>query len=88
MRVQVEPQNYRPRPRRMPDNTPMIELKNMKRSRMLMTSSIIGVVFDSVVNSLDISVLKAARKTNMMAVTKASKTIVILEYFLALSIFP
>ena len=72
----------------MPDNTPMIELKNMKRNRMLMTSSIIGVVFDSVVNSLDISVLKAARKTNMMAVTKASKTIVILEYFLALSIFP
>ena len=60
----------------------------MKRNRMLMTSSIIGVVFDSVVNSLDISVLKAARKTNMMAVTKASKTIVILEYFLALSIFP
>ena len=72
----------------MPDSTPMIELKNMKRNRMLMTSSIIGVVFDSVVNSLDISVLKAARKTNMMAVTKASKTIVILEYFLALSIFP
>ena len=55
---------------------------------MLMTSSIIGVVFDSVVNNLDISVLKAARKTNMMAVTKTLKAIVSLEYFLALSIFP
>ena len=72
----------------MPDCTPWIELKKMKRNRMLMTSSIIGVVFDSVVNNLDISVLKAARKTNMMAVTKTLKAIVSLEYFLALSIFP
>ena len=53
-----------------------------------MTSSIIGVVFDSVVNNLDISVLKAARKTNIMAITNALKAIVSLEYFLALSIFP
>ena len=55
---------------------------------MLMTSSIIGVVFDSVVNNLDISVLKAAKKTNIMAITNALKAIVSLEYFLALSIFP
>ena len=88
MRVQIEPQSYRPRPRRTPDCTPWSELKNMKRNRMPMTSSIIGVVFDSVVNNLDISVLKAAKKTNIMAITNALKAIVSLEYFLALSIFP
>ena len=50
---------------------------------MGMTSSMMTTVFGSFVNNLDNSVLKAARKTNMMAVASALKIIVSLEYFLA-----